>query len=227
MASVRIDIVSIGTLSRNRLWGESGEVRTPHATTTLVRCEKRNILVNPALPGQILGARLRERTGMGPEAIDTIFLTSLRADHRGGVAAFPDAKVYAHELEIQHAQLQLDEFLERTPEEELDAEVIAREKAFLKNIEPADDKIAPHVDLFPLFGYTPGACGLLVLSPTMTTLITGDSVASQDHFLAGQVLPDAMNIQAAQEALAEAYEIADVIVPGRDNLFLNPRMQGL
>ena len=35
--AVRVDIVSIGTLGRNRLWGETSAVRTPHATTTLVR----------------------------------------------------------------------------------------------------------------------------------------------------------------------------------------------
>ena len=48
-----------------------------------------------------------------------------------------------------------------------------------------------------------------------------------DHFLAGQVLPDSANIAQAQESLREAYEIADLIIPGHDNLFLNPRAQGM
>jgi glyoxylase-like metal-dependent hydrolase (beta-lactamase superfamily II) len=227
MSSVRIDIVSIGTLSRNRLWGESVPVRPPHATTTLVRSGKRHILVNPALPAQMLAARLSERTGLDPAAIDTVFLTSLRADHRAGLSAFPKAKLFTHELEIQHARMQLEEFLERTPEEEIDKNVLQSERDLLQRIQVADDKLADHVDLFPLFGHTPGACGLLVLTPTVTTLLAGDAVASQDHFLAGQVLPDAMNVEAAQESLREAYEIADLIVPGRDNLFLNPRTQGM
>ena len=34
---VRVDIISIGTLSRNRLWNEPAAVRTAHATTTLLR----------------------------------------------------------------------------------------------------------------------------------------------------------------------------------------------
>jgi glyoxylase-like metal-dependent hydrolase (beta-lactamase superfamily II) len=58
-------------------------------------------------------------------------------------------------------------------------------------------------------------------------LIAGDAVPTQDHFLAGQVLPDSQDIPAAQESMREVYEIADLIVPGHDNLFLNPRAQGM
>jgi glyoxylase-like metal-dependent hydrolase (beta-lactamase superfamily II) len=60
-----------------------------------------------------------------------------------------------------------------------------------------------------------------------TILIAGDAVPTQEHFLAGQVLPDAYDIRAAQEAMREVYEIADQIVPGHDNIFVNPRMMGM
>ena len=60
-----------------------------------------------------------------------------------------------------------------------------------------------------------------------TFLIAGDAVPTQDHFLAGQVLPDAYDIKAAQESMGEVYEIADLIVPGHDNVFLNPRAAGM
>ena len=78
MADVRVDVISIGTLSRNLLWKETEPVRTPHATTTLVRAGKQTILIDPALPGQILAARLYERTGLRPEQIDIVFLTNAR-----------------------------------------------------------------------------------------------------------------------------------------------------
>jgi len=97
----------------------------------------------------------------------------------------------------------------------------------LESIETAPDQLAEGVDLFPLFGYTAGTCGVLVSSPTLTTLIAGDAVPTIDHFLAGQVLSDAQDIKASHEAMAEVYEIADLIVPGHDNLFVNPRMQGV
>src|SRR4051794_29263522 len=98
MPVIRFDIISIGTLSRNRLWKESEPLRTPHATTTLIRQGKRHILVDPGLPAPALGARLFERTGLRPEAIDTVFLTNFRPSHRGGLSLFPKAKVLIHEI---------------------------------------------------------------------------------------------------------------------------------
>jgi hypothetical protein len=94
-------------------------------------------------------------------------------------------------------------------------------------MQPAPDALAEHVDLFPLFGATPGACGILVAAPTYTALVAGDAVATLDHFLAGQVLPESFDIDAAAESMREVYEIADLIIPGHDNLFANPRSHGL
>ena len=89
----RVDIISIGTLSRNRLWGESEAVRTAHATTSLIRVGGKSILIDPGLPPAAIGARLFERTGLVPEQIDTIFLTNFRSAHRAGLALFEKSKV--------------------------------------------------------------------------------------------------------------------------------------
>jgi glyoxylase-like metal-dependent hydrolase (beta-lactamase superfamily II) len=225
--SVRVDIISIGTLSRNRLWNEAQQVRTAHATTTLIRAGRRNILVDPGLPPQAIVARLNERTGLTPDKVDTVFLTNFRLAHRRGLEAFPAAKVYLHEVEQQSARQQLEALIEQAPEADLDRQQMRRELTLLNRMSAADDNLAEHVDLFPLFGYTAGTTGLLVAQPTTTVLIAGDAVPTLDHFLAGQVLPDSADIKAAQEAMAEVYEIADLIVPGHDNLFLNPRTHGI
>src|SRR3954447_2205441 len=169
--SVRVDIISIGTLSRNRLWNESAQVRTAHATTTLIRAGRRAILVDPGLPPQAIAARLNERTGLTPEKIDVVFLTNFRLAHRRGLEAFPNAKVYMHETEQQAARHYLERMIEQAPEADLDRAHMQRERARLERGTPADDKLAEHVDLFPLFGYTPGTTGLLVARPTTTTLI--------------------------------------------------------
>ena len=227
MASPRIDIISIGTLSRNRLWNESAIVRTPHSTTTLIRSAKRTILVDPGLPASALAARLFERTGLKPETIDTVFLTNARPAHRAGLSLFTNAKILIHEIEQQFYRQQLQQLIDQAPEEDLDRTQLLKDADLIDTFKPAPDKLAEDVDLFPLFGYTPGTTGLLVTTTLTTTLITGDAVPSLDHFLAGQVLPDSQDIKAAQEAMAEVYEIADLIVPGHDNLFLNPRTQGL
>ncbi len=227
MASIRLDVISIGTLSRNRLWNESQPTRTPHATSTLIRTGKRTILVDPGLPPPALGARLYERTGLPPDAIDTVFLTNFRPAHRAGLSLFAKAKRFIHDIEQQATARQLQQLIDGAPEADLDRKLLRQELALLESLHAAEDEIAPGVDLFPLFGYSPGMTGLLVAAPAYTALIAGDAVPTQDHFLAGQVLPDSQDIQAAQESMREVYEIADLIVPGHDNLFANPRSQGM
>jgi glyoxylase-like metal-dependent hydrolase (beta-lactamase superfamily II) len=227
MPLTRVDIISIGTLSRNRLWNESDTMRTAHATTTLIRTPKRTLLIDPGLPPQAVAARLFERTGLLPSAIDAIFLTNFRPSHRAGLSAFPNAKLLIHENEQLHARAQTERYLNEAPEEDLDRQVLESDLALLEKFTPADDTLSPGVDLFPLFGYTPGTCGLIVALPTVTILLAGDAVPTQDHFLAAQILPDAHDIQSAQDSLREVYEIADLIIPGHDNLFLNPRSQGI
>ncbi|HEX2970856.1 MAG TPA: MBL fold metallo-hydrolase [Tepidisphaeraceae bacterium] len=227
MASIRFDVISIGTLSRNRLWNEQQPLRTPHATTTLIRTPKHHILVDPGLPAPALAAHLFERTGLTPDKIDTVFLTNFRPAHRAGLDLFDRSRIFIHEVEQQAAAQHLDSLLASAPAEDLDRKLIDRERRLLDKLQVAPDELDENVDLFPLFGYTPGGCGLLLALPTVTTLIAGDAVPTQDHFLAGQVLPDAYDLQAAQDSLREVYEIADFIVPGHDNLFANPRIYGI
>jgi len=227
MPAIRFDIISIGTLSRNRLWNETQDLRTAHSTTTLVRSGNRHILVDPGLPSPALAARLHERTGLTPDRIDTVFLTNFRPDHRAGLPAFAKAKTFIHELEQQAVSEHLQRLLEEAPLEDIDSGTIKRELDLLNSLTPAPDKLADNLDLFPLFGYTPGTCGLLISLPTSTVMIASDAAPTQDHFLAGQVLPESWDIEKAQESLREVYEIADLIIPGHDNIFVNPRASGM
>src|SRR5687768_7660984 len=120
MASVRLDVISIGTLSRNRLWGETQNVRTPHATTTLIRAGKRAILVDPGLPPPAMNARLFERTGLRPEQIDVVFLTNFRPSHRAGISLFGASKILMHEVEQQTMAARLRAHIEEAPPDDLD-----------------------------------------------------------------------------------------------------------
>ena len=132
-----------------------------------------------------------------------------------------------HELEQSSARQQIESLIEGAPEDDIDREALEGELRVLDQIAAAPDQLASTIDLFPLFGYTPGTCGVLVSSPTNTLLIAGDAVATREHFLNGQALPDAQDIRAAHEAMGEVYEIADWIIPGHDNLFANPRQMGI
>lgn len=227
MASVRFDIISIGCLSKNLLWSENQAARTPHATTTLIRAGKRTILVDPGLPPQALAARLYERTGLMPDAVDTVFLTNFRPAHRAGIGLFRKARLLMSEAERDAVRPHLGRLLKDLGDKSDETRMVQQELSLLEAIEPATDKLADHVDLFPLPGFTPGTCGLLLSLPTLTILLAGDGVPTQEHLLAAQVLPESYDIHQAGESMREVYEIADLIIPGHDNIFLNPRSQGM
>ena len=110
---------------------------------------------------------------------------------------------------------------EDAPDDEVRA-ILQREVALLQRCEPAPDKLAEGVDLFPLYGFTPGTCGLLLSHPSRTTLVAGDAVPTVEHLEHGRVLRGGFDLEAAQESLKEAIEIAEVIIPGHDNVFINP-----
>src|SRR5690606_15137095 len=93
--------------------------------------------------------------------------------------------------------------------------------ALLKRFAPAPDRLAPHVDLFPLPGFSPGTCGLLLPQSQTTTLIAGDAVATVEHLEQGRVLPHCYDVEQARESLLEAVEIADFITPRHDSRVVN------
>lgn len=217
-------VVSIGTLASNPFWGEKGPVRAAHATTTLIRSGDRTILVDPSLPGEILDARLKERSGLGLDAVTHVFLTSFRPDLRRGLTALDGATWWVSEREREALGASLvqrfKEAEERDDRDVLDS--LRGEIATLRRTEAAPDQLAPAVDLFPLAGRTPGQTGLLLAHPRYTALVCGDAVATSEHLERGQVLPDCFNLEQAQESFREAIEIADLLVLGRDNLVVNP-----
>jgi glyoxylase-like metal-dependent hydrolase (beta-lactamase superfamily II) len=218
--SVQYRVISIGALSRNRLWNEAQPKRPAHATTTLIRDDDAMILVDPGLPPEVLAQRLDEQAGLTPDKIATVFLTTFRPVHRRGIKLFARADWLMQEPEIEAMSRHLDALEEQSdaPTHELDA-VIADEREILRRIRPADDKLTPRVHLFPTPGPSPGSAALLLADPTRTIIIAGDAVVTQDHFLAGQVHDQVASIEDAQKAFTEIVEIADEIVPGHDNAF--------
>ncbi|MEX2672475.1 MAG: MBL fold metallo-hydrolase [Phycisphaeraceae bacterium] len=219
-------IISIGTLSHHPLWNEGQPVRVPHATTTLIRSGDRTILVDPALPEQVLAARLNERSGLKPEAVTDIFLTSFRPTHRGGLRLFDHARWWISEAERETIGVDLVRKLSEETDEETQ-QLLQQEIAILQATKAAEDKFAEHVDLFPLPGYSVGTCGLLLALPASTVIVAGDAVPTVEHFERGQVLQGAYDVKLARESMAEVIEIADWVIPGHDNLIPNATRRGI
>ncbi len=214
-------VVSIGTLSRHELWNETEAIRTAHATTTLIRSEGLVILVDPGLPAAVIAARLKERSGLEPNTVTHVFLTNFRPAHRWGLSAFEHAKWLISEMERETIGARLIERLKEAADPE-SRKLLQAEINLLQRCEPAPDRLAAQVDLFPLPGFTPGTCGLLLAQSNSTTLIAGDAVPTAEHLEQGRVLPGGYDPQQARESFLEAVEIADIIIPGHDNVLPNP-----
>ncbi len=244
-------VISIGCLSCHPLWGERTDVRTGHGTTTLIRAGKRVILIDPSLPHAVLAARLGERANLKPDAVTHVFLTSFNPELRRGIRLFDHATWWISRQEREAVGVAMATELARLAQRGIvlpgdaigrradaakgDAasegngslrKTLEQDIALLKGCEPAPDSLATEhadrVDLFPLHGVTPGLSGVLVAGPRATTLVCGDAVPTIEHLEQGQVLPNAANVDQAREAFAEAVEIADLLVLGRDNLVVNP-----
>lgn len=222
--SVSFRVISIGALGAHPLWGERGEVRPAHATTTLIDAGKARILVDPSLPPAVLLPRLEERANCKPSAITHVFLTCLHPVHRRALASFDSARWFVSTLERELIGVPLvAKFKEAHEAGDHDlAQLLHKEIEVIERCEPAPDRLEIGVDLFPLPGVTPGLSGLLLPLLTSTVLIAGDAVPTQEHLEQGQVLTHCHNLAQARESFAEAVEIADLIVAGRDNLLMNP-----
>jgi glyoxylase-like metal-dependent hydrolase (beta-lactamase superfamily II) len=217
--SVSFDVVSIGCLSHNRFWNEPQPIRTAHATTTLVRDVDVTILVDPSLPAEILSHRLGERTGLKPEQVSCVFLTSFQPVHRRALSLFGGADWLMYEKEIEAYRDHLSGLL--AAESELGAEqaaLVRQELSLLERVRPAPDKLTAQVHLFPSVGVTPGSASLLLVPPTRTIAICGDAVINRDYLEHGRAFERSHDVTQAAESLAELIEIADEIVCGHDNV---------
>lgn len=221
-------VISIGALSAHPLRGEKQAVRVGHSTTSLISAGSKRILVDPGLPEQIVAARLDERAGIKPRDVTHVFLTSFNPEARRGLMAFEHATWWIGEAEREAIGAALVAKVQEAAEEGDEAmkKVMETDIAILRRCEVAPDHMADEkgerVDLFPLPGVTPGLCGLVVVSTRLTTVVCGDAVATVEHLDEGKVLPVVADVDQARESFAEAIEIADMLVLGRDNVAVNP-----
>lgn len=224
--SCELTIVSIGTTSHNLLWDEQASVRTAHATTSLLRDESRAILVDPSLPANLLVGRLYERTGKGPEQVTDVFCTTLRPEARRGIEAFAHANWWANELELQWYHQHLEALSETADRLGTDDLATAEEEIeLLRRFKPAPETFGEFVTTYPLYGATPGCSGLLVANPIETIVVAGPAVVTGEHLRRGMVWEQSHDTDQAMESLSDLLELADVVVPGFDNITMVPGRQ--
>jgi len=204
MSAPSVDVLAIGTLARNRFWGEAVNVREEFATASLVRSGKTILVVDPGWPSEVMEAVLFYRAGLRPEAVTDVFLTHVDPAHLGGIELFDGARWLACDEEILYAGA------ERGGEARLDA-IISRLVA-------APNCVAPGVDIYPTPGHSPGHASLLVATAVQTTVVAGDAVLTRDHLEGGDLGPTLYDREKARESFTEILEIGDFVVPGHDNI---------
>lgn len=211
MPEVRWHILTIGHLSRNKFWGESDDqaYRSPLCTSTLIQHEGRTIVVDPGcVPGEMVRV-LHQRTGLQPEAVDTVFLTHFHGDHRVGLTTFPHARWCMAASEIQAWTAQV---APGSPELRL-----------LTRLDPVTGELAPGIALLPTPGHTSMHASLVFTSDGLRVVVAGDAVMTHDFFLARDVYFNTVDRAAAVQSIAAIADQADIVVPGHDNYFLNRR----
>jgi len=222
--SVEFRIVSIGTLSSNPFWSEPPGVRTPHATTTLVRDGDKLILIDPSLPSPAIEARLFETTGLKSEQITDVFCTTLRPVHRRSIQVFGNARWMCYQEELTTYRGHLERLGQSSQRLEGQVErALEMDMKLIKRIEPAPERITPNVHLYPLKGASVGSAGLLVLGALRAVIVAGDAALTEQHVMSGRVWSGSADVESATQSLAELIEIADIIVCGHDNYMLSPR----
>ncbi|MCP4249041.1 MAG: hypothetical protein GY778_18510, partial [bacterium] len=81
------------------------------------------------------------------------------------------------------------------------------------------DRLTPTVHLFPTPGPTIGASGLLIAG-LKTIVLAGDAVLTRDHFENSRIYERSADPDQARESFRDVLEVAEIIVPGHDNLLV-------
>lgn len=220
---LEVRVISIGTLSAHPLWGERAPVRTGHSTCTLVRSGEVTMIIDPGLPEQAMAARLGERANLRTDQITHVFLTSFHPDTHRGIGCFKEATWWVSKPEREGVGIPLIQQLKKaTDDGETEiAELLKRQIEILHRCEEAPESLAERVDVFPLYGLTPGLTGVLIEEPEITTLVCGDAIPTVEHLRRKMVLPNCASMEQARESFAEAVQIADLLVLGRDGPVMN------
>ena len=188
---IQLDVLCIGSLER----GEDGSILEAHSTSTLIRADGRNIVVDTSTPYMWPAVKTSFRQiGIFPEDVDTIVLTHAHGDHAGNLKRYKKARVLIHsgsDVEIEGAEvIDADEYV-----------------------------ICPGVRMVHTPGHCPEECSVFVEADRHYA-IAGDTVPLQDNLKEGK--PPAINTDRdlAMESMRRVERFADVVVPGHGAPFI-------
>ncbi len=199
----RWDVITIGNLSRNRYWGEPDAkgVRSAICTCTLVQGDGFRLVVDPSLSdAEAMAKELDRRTGLKPPDITAAFITHEHGDHWSGLAHFPEARWLA------------------APDV---ATALNKTGKLAKRVEPATGRLFEVIEILPTPGHTLSHHSLLFDCGGLPVILAGDAVATRDFWRERRGYFNCVDFELSAKSMDKIAGLAELIVPGHDNYFLN------
>lgn len=183
------------------------------STCALLRAGGRKILFDTGAHGVIktLQASLAELK-VGPEEIDTIFLSHLHYDHLNNVAYFPNAKIICGAREWEYATKTKDEW---TPLESILYLQREREVQLVND----NEEIMPGIRALWVPGHTPGQMALAVDTPEGILVLAGDAVKNRSE-LDMEFSDQYVDKAASTDSIRRIKHMAYKVLPGHDGYLL-------
>ena len=193
---IQLDILCIGFLERD----DDGDLVQAHSTSTLIRAEGRNIVVDTSTEYMWPAVKTSFRQiGIFPEDVDTIILTHTHSDHVGNLKRYPKAKVLVHKggkSEIPGARI----------------------------IEDDEFQVCPGVRMV----HTPGHCTeetSVFVEADRHYICAGDAIPLEGNLKERKAPTLCTDRRLALESIDRIRDFADVVIPGHDAPFMVRRSQ--
>jgi glyoxylase-like metal-dependent hydrolase (beta-lactamase superfamily II) len=199
----RWDVITVGNLSRNRYWGEGDArgVRSAICTCTVVQGKGFRLIVDPSLSAaDQMASELDRRTGLKPRDITAVFVTHEHSDHWFGLVHFPEARWLAAPAV---------------------AAALNRTNKLNKPVEPTAVRLFAAVEVLPTPGHTQSHHSLRFDCDGLSVVIAGDAVPTRDFWRERRGYFNAVDFALSARTMDKLAALADVVVPGHDNYFLN------
>lgn len=206
MSVQRWDIVTIGNLSRNRYWGESDDRghRSAICTCTLLTLDDgTRILVDPSLQDEErMRTELDRRTGARLNDIEIVFITHDHGDHHFGLHHFSNAR-----------------WLAASPV----ADSLNRSGNYDRPVEAVEGVLPGGIEILHTPGHTQHHYSLRFDCDSLAVVVAADAAMNRDFWNERQGYFNSSDFEQATRTIETLAGIADVIIPGHDNYFLNTR----
>jgi N-acyl homoserine lactone hydrolase len=198
---VRFAVIHIGTLSRNKFWGENERRRQGTATCTLLEADGQRLLVDPSPEAALLESLLYAHSGLQMANIDRVFVTHFHADHRVALEAFPGVPWLM-------ARAGLEEWREGSPQE----------AGLIDRFQQAEGRLPAGIELLATPGHTRGHHALQAATPRGRLVVAGDAVMTEEFLAAEEGYHNSVDFDQARRTIRELKQSALLLIPGHGNL---------